>query len=172
MTAFLNFLTGAAVGTIAIWANKIIGPFAGSNLALGVLHPQADAAAAAFGTGVALVTAAIAVFVPRWLRIVLAVLFLGGSLYLGWRCVGLHEVLETPVATQESSALRHDWRLSYIGMLLSLVAALTFAAASIWREKTPPDDAQRDATRVRTRRELSGRRETSRRTSETRQSRY
>jgi hypothetical protein len=172
MTAFLNFLTGAAVGMIAIWANKIIGPFAGSNLVLSDLQPHADAAAAAYGAGVALVTAAIARFVPRWLRIVLAVLFLAGSLYLGWRCVGLHEVLATPMATHESNALRYDWRLSYIGMLLCVVAALTCAAASIWREKTPPDDAQRDAARLRTRRELCGSNETSRRTSETRQSRY
>jgi hypothetical protein len=48
-------------------------------------------------------------------------------------------------ATPDSSALRHDWRRSYIGMLLSFVAALTCAAASIWSEKTPPDDAQHGA---------------------------
>lgn len=171
MTRSLNFLTGAAVGMIAIWAIKIIGPFAGSTLVLGALQSQADAAAAAYGTGVALVTAAIAVLVPRWPRIVLAVLFLGGAAYLGWRCVGLHEVLATPMATEGSSALRHEWLLSYIGMLLSVVAALTCAAAAIWHEKTPPDDAQRDTARVRTRRELCGSNEPSRRTSETRQSR-
>jgi hypothetical protein len=143
---FLNFLTGAAVGTLAIWVNKVIALFEGSNLALRAWQHEADAAAAAFGTGVALVTAAIAVFVPRWLRILLAILFLGGSLYLGWRSVGLHEVLATtPMAIPASEQLRHEWRLCYIGMLLSFVAALTCAAASIWSEKTPPDDAQPDA---------------------------
>jgi hypothetical protein len=143
MMPFVNFLTGATVGTLAIWVNKIIGLFAGSNLALRDWQGEADATAAAFGTGVAFVTAAIAVFVPRWLRIVLAILFLGGSLYLGWRCSLLHEVLvTTKMATPESDALRHDWRLSYIGMLLSFVAAITCAAASMWPEKTPPDDTQ------------------------------
>jgi len=171
MTAFLNFLTGAAVGTIAIWANMIVGLFAGSNLAFGTLQPQADAAAAAYGTVVALVTAAIAVLAPRWLRLVLAMLFLAGAAYLGWRCAGLHEVLATPMATEESNALRHDWRLSYISMLLSLVAALTCVAAAIWSEKTPQDDAERDADRVRTRRELCGLRG-SRHTPDTRQPRY
>jgi hypothetical protein len=171
MTRFLNFLTGAAVGMIAIWVNKIIGPFAGSTLVLGGLQPHADAAAAAYGAGVALVTAAVALFVPRWLRIVFAVLFLAGAAYLGWRCAGLHDVLAAPMAPEESNALRHDWGLSYIGMLLSLVAALTCAAAAIWSEKTPQDDAQRDADRARTRHEFCGLRG-SRHTSDTRQSRY
>jgi uncharacterized membrane-anchored protein YitT (DUF2179 family) len=146
MTAFLNFLTGAAVGTIAIWVNKVIALFAGSNLSLRDWQHEADVTAAAFGTGVALVTAAIAVFVPKWLRLVLAVLLLGGSLYLGWRCIGLHELLATtPMAIPESDRLRAFWRLCYIGMLLSFVAALTCAAASMWSEKTPPDDAQQAA---------------------------
>jgi hypothetical protein len=146
MTAFLNFLTGTLVATLAVWVNKVIALFSGTNLSLRDWQHEADLTAAAFGTGVALVTAAIAVFVPKWVRLTLAVVLLGASLYLGWRCIGLHALLATtPMAIPDSNALRDEWRLSYISMLLTFVAALTFAAASIWSEKTPPVQPDADS---------------------------
>jgi len=140
MKGFFNFLAGAGTGTLVIWVNKVIGLFAGSSLSLRSWQHEADITAGALGTGVAFVMAAIAVLLlPRWLRLIVALAFLVGSLVLAWRCTVFNDVLSsTSMATLESDHLRSLWRLTYIGMLLSFVAALTCGAAAWWSDKRPP----------------------------------
>jgi glucan phosphoethanolaminetransferase (alkaline phosphatase superfamily) len=139
MKRYFNLLTGGAIGTLAIWVNKLVGLFAGSGLALSSWQHQADITAGAFGTGVAFVISAIAVFaLPRWLRPVVAFLFLAGSLFFAWQCQNLHDLLaSTAMATPDSDRLRDLMRLDYIGMLLTFVAALACATAAWWSETSP-----------------------------------
>jgi hypothetical protein len=139
MKAFFNFLAGAGTGTLVIWVNKVIGLFAGSSLSLLSWQHEADITAGAFGTGVAFVLAAIAVWLlPRWLRPIVAFVFLLGSLFLAWRCTASHDLLSsTRMARLDSDHVRALWRLEYIGMLLSFVAALTCAAAAWWSDQKP-----------------------------------
>jgi hypothetical protein len=139
MKGFFNFLAGATTGTLVIWVNKVIGLFAGSALSLRTWQHEADITAGAFGTGVAFVTAALSVLLlRRWLRPIVASVFLVGSLFLAWRCSVMHDVLaSTPMAIPEADSLRALWRLDYIGMLLSFVAALTCAAAAWWSDNKP-----------------------------------
>lgn len=134
----LKSSVSAIPGLALIWANKLIGFFQNSpQIAFRSWRADADSTAAAIGSGVIIVLAVGVSLIPwRWVRAIIAGLFLLATIFAAWKCYNFFDVLDTvKMSDSDAKQMQAVWRYWYILMQWFFVAAVTCGLTTMWSNK-------------------------------------